>query len=74
MKTYYIVRVNSITAFYLAMPIGGEDAFGLKLTPYVGNSHVFATRESAEMYAEIVKSHGFKVDICKLGLIGSYEV
>lgn len=69
MKTYYIVRVNSIATFYLAMPIAGEDALEPKPTPYV-----FATRESAEMYAEIVKSHGFKVDICKLGLIGSYEV
>lgn len=74
MKTYYIVRVNSITTFYLTMSIGGEDALELKLTPYVGNSYLFTTRTSAEMYAKIVKSYGFKVDICKLGLIGSYEV
>lgn len=74
MKTYYIVRVNYITTFYLTMSIGGEDALELKLTPYVGNSHLFKTRTSAKMYAEIVKSHGFKVDICKLEFKGSYEV
>lgn len=74
MKTYYIVRVNSITAFYLAMSIGGGDALEPKLTPYVGNSHLFTTRTSAEMYAKIVKSYGFKVDICKLEFKGSYGV
>lgn len=74
MNIYHIVRVNSITTFYLTMSIGGEDALDPKLTPYVGNSYLFTTQASAEMYAEIVKSYGFKVDICKLGFIGSYEV
>lgn len=74
MKTYYIVRVNSITTFYLTMSIGGEDALEPKLTPYVGNSYLFTTRTSAEMYAKIVKSYGFKVDICKLEFKGSYGV
>lgn len=31
MKTYYIVRVNSIKTFYLTMPIGGEDALSRNL-------------------------------------------
>lgn len=74
MKTYYIVRVDSIAAFYLAMPMGGGDALGPKLTPCAGNSRVFGTRESAEMYAKVVKGYGFKADICKFGIIGSYGV
>lgn len=74
MKTCYIVRANSIAAFYLAMPIGGEDALEPKLTPYVGNSYLFTARASAGMYAEIVKGYGFKADICKLEFKGSYGV
>lgn len=74
MKTYYIVRVNSITTFYLAMPMGGEDALGRKLTPYVGNSYLFTARASAGIYAGIVESYGFRADICELGSKGSYGV
>ena len=74
METYYIVRVKSIMTFYLTMSIGGEDALDPKLTPYVGNAYLFTERSSAERYADIIKGYGHKVDICKLGFIGSYEV
>jgi hypothetical protein len=45
-----------------------------KFTPLVGNAYLFKTHSSAEAYANIIKSYGFNVEICKLKFVGSYEV
>lgn len=75
MDTYYIICVEAINnTFYVTLPLSGENALEPMLTPYVGNAYLFTKRFSAKMYAEIIESYGFKVDVRKLGFIGSYEV
>lgn len=75
MEIYYIVRTRVVTeTVYVTLPAHDDNPLEPKFTPVVGNAYLFKTRSSAEAYADIIKSYGFNVEICKLKFVGSYEV
>lgn len=40
----------------------------------MGTYYIVRTRVITEAYADIIKSYGFNVEICKPKFVGSYEV
>ena len=74
METYYIVRTRVITETLYVMLPPHDSSLEPKFTPAVGNAYLFKAHSSAKTYADIIKSCGFNVEICKLKFVGSYEV